>query len=96
MPSSDQILAGLKEIKIHGRWLHNVFYFTIIIAGLITGVRLLKRDFEYCWSLRPVVSIIAWLLNPFNGIVFALLGVLLIYISLKFRLNRLISHPHGH
>lgn len=87
MPSSDQILAGLKEIVNSWQTAAIMWhlYFTIIIAGLITGVRLLKRDFGILLALPLLsVSIIAWLsLNPFNGIVFALLGVLLIYISFK-------------
>jgi hypothetical protein len=87
MPSSDQILASLKAIvnswQIAAVLWH--LYFAIIIAGLIAGTRLLKRDFGILLALPLLfVSIIAWLsANPFNGIVFALLGVLLIYISIK-------------
>lgn len=87
MPSNDQILASLKAIvnswQIAAVLWH--LYFAIIIVGLITGTRLLKRDFGILLALPLLsVSIIAWLsANPFNGIVFALLAVLLIYISIK-------------
>ena len=87
MPSNDQILASLKAIvnswQIAAVLWH--LYFAIIVAGLISGARLLKRDFGILLALPLLsVGIIAWFsANPFNGIVFALLGVLLIYFSIK-------------
>jgi hypothetical protein len=87
MPSSDQILAGLKAIvnswQIAAVLWH--LYFAIIVAGLLSGARLIKRDFGILLALPLFsVSVIAWLSsNPFNGIVFALLGILLIYFSTK-------------
>ena len=87
MPSNDQILASLKAIvnswQIAAVLWH--LYFAIIVAGLLSGARLIKRDFGILLALPLFsVSVIAWLSsNPFNGIVFALLGILLIYFSTK-------------
>lgn len=87
MPTSEQILAGLKII-VNIWWPLAVFwhvYFAAVVIALIFGVRPSKRLSGILLSL-PILSVsfVAWMsLNPFNGILYALIGILLIYFSIK-------------
>ncbi len=87
MPTSEQILAGLKII-VNTWWPLAVFwhiYFVAVVIALILGVRPSKRLSGIILSL-PVLSVsfVAWMsLNPFNGIFYALIGILLIYFSVR-------------
>lgn len=87
MPTNEQILAGLKVIA-NTWWLLAVFwhiYFAVIVIALIFGVRPSKRISGILLVLPLLsVSIVAWIsLNPFNGIIYAVIGILMIYFSVK-------------
>lgn len=87
MPTSEQILAGLKVI-VNAWWPLAVFwhlYFAAVVITLALLVRPTKRLSGFLISL-PILSVsfVAWMsLNPFNGILYALIGILLIYFSIK-------------
>ena len=87
MPTSEQILVGLKII-VNSWWPLAVFwhlYFAAIVIMLISGMRPTKRLSGILISL-PILSVsfVAWMsLNPFNGILYALIGILIIYFSIK-------------
>jgi hypothetical protein len=87
MPTTEQILSGLKSIT--NTWWQLAFfwhiYFGAIVIALIFGVRLSKRLSGILLSL-PILSVsfVAWIsLNPFNGILYALIGILMIIFSIK-------------
>ncbi len=87
MPSTEQILEGLNVIV--NTWLPlAVFwhvYFAAVVIALIFGVRPSKR-LSGIFLLLPILSVsfVAWMSsNPFNGILYALIGILLIYFSIK-------------
>jgi len=87
MPTTEQILAGLRIIT-NTWWPLAVFwhiYFAAIVIALISGVRPNKRLCGILLSL-PILSVsfVAWFSsNPFNGIIYALIGILFIYFSIK-------------
>ena len=87
IPTVEQILAGLTEIA-NTWWPVAVFwhvYFAVFVSALLFGIRPSKRLSGIFLGL-PFLSVsgIAWLSsNPFNGILFALLGIMLIFISVK-------------
>ena len=87
MPTSEQILAGLKII-VNTWWPLAVFwhvYFAAVVIALIFGVRPSKR-LSGILLLLPILSVsfVAWMSsNPFNGILYAFIGILLIYFSIK-------------
>lgn len=87
MPTTEQILSGLKLI-VNTWWPLAVFwhiYFAAIIIALIFGVRFNKRLSSVFISF-PILSVsfVAWISsNPFNGILYASIGILLIYFSVK-------------
>jgi len=87
MPTVEQILLGLREIANNWRPLAILWhvYFVAIAMVLIMGLRPSKRLAGLLLALPLLsVSIAAWASsNPFNGIVFALIGILLIYFSAK-------------
>ena len=85
MPSAEQILSGLKDITAswgaiaifwHG-------YFGAIALALLFGLRPPKRLTGFL-LVPPLVSVsvLAWITgNPFNGVVFAALTVLLLLLD---------------
>jgi hypothetical protein len=87
MPTPEQILASLKII-VNTLWPLAVFwhvYFAAVVTPLIFGVRPSKRLSGILISL-PVLSVsfVAWVSsNPFNGILYALIGIFLIYFSIR-------------
>lgn len=87
MPTGEQILTGLTEIA-NTWWPVAVvwhLYFGVLAGVLLLGIRPSKRVSGILLGL-PLVSVssIAWLAsNPFNGIVFAILGIIMIGISAK-------------
>lgn len=87
MPTVDQILAGLRAIANTWQPLSIIwhFYFACFAVALICSARPLKRTCGILLSLPLLsVSLVAWLSqNPFNGIVYALISFLLIYVSLR-------------
>ena len=87
MPNAEQILTGLKEISNTWRILAVFWhvYFAAVVITLILGVRYKKR-LAGILLLLPLasVSIVAWISsNPFNGLVYALISILLVVISFK-------------
>jgi hypothetical protein len=79
MPSPQEILAGLGRIANEWQWLAIVWhaYFAVLAGGLLLGVRLSKRWTGFLLSLPLFsVSALAWATaNPFNGTIFALVGL---------------------
>jgi|GEM_PF-323333 len=97
MPSNDQILAGLTIIV--NKWqLVSIFwhmYFAILAMVLILKIQLTKRIVGVVLSL-PIfsVSVVAWLsLNPFNGMIFILVGIISLFISLRLPHENVSSAP---
>lgn len=87
MPTTEQILSGLK-IMVNTWWPLAVFwhiYFAAIIIALLFGVRFSKRLGGILLPLPILsVSLVAWFSsNQFNGFLYALIGILLIYFSVK-------------
>lgn len=87
MPSIEQILAGLSEIT-NKYLLVSVFwhlYFAALAVVLIFKIKLSKRTAGIILSLPLFsVSTIAWLsMNPFNGFIFAMAGIMLVVFSLR-------------
>lgn len=87
MPTVEQILVGLKII-VNTWWPLAAFwhiYFAVIVVELIFGARPSKRISGILLALPILsVSVVAWISsNPFNGIIYALIGILMIYFSIK-------------
>jgi hypothetical protein len=87
MPSAEQILSNLSVIA-NTWWMLAVFwhlYFGVVIFLLIVGVRYYKRAAGILLLLPFIsVSIIAWIyFNPFNGLVYALVSIVMLFASLK-------------
>jgi hypothetical protein len=98
MPSSQQILSGLSTIANHWQMLAIAWhiYFALLAGGLAFGIRPSKRIVAILLTLPLVsVSVLAWLsANPFNGIVFALASIALLYIAVRLpqeKVNRVTS-----
>jgi hypothetical protein len=90
MPTVEQILLGLREVANNWRpvaALWHAFFATLVIA-LILGIRPSKRLTGLLLGLPLLsVSAAAWTVsNPFNGIVYAVAGIL--FLSLSARLPR--------
>lgn len=87
MPTSEQILAGLREIVNSWQALAIFWhvYFAAIAVALILGARPPRRIAGLVLALPLLsVSIIAWASsNPFNGIIYALISILFIYFSAR-------------
>ena len=89
MPTADQILNGLWEIaniwKIVSILWH--IYFGAFVVVLAMGVRPSKRIAGLLLGLPLLsVSVFAWLSsNPFNGAVFAVVGIVLLLIAAKLK-----------
>ena len=87
MPSSEQILFGLKEIANNWRGVSIFwhFYFGIIMVLLLSGIRPSKQLAGLLLGL-PILSVsaVAWMsVNPFNGLVFGIVGILLLIFSTR-------------
>lgn len=87
MPTPEEILRGLTRIA--GDWqILAIFwhvYFLLLIATLISGYRPSKRLTGLLLSLPLFsVSILAWLYGIlFNGFIYALIGILLLFTSIR-------------
>ena len=92
MPSSQEILAGLKAIANSWTTLAVIWhaYFGAIIIAVILGALPKKRPTGILLILPLIsVSVAAWKFgNPFNGVVFALLAVLAIVIGVKMQCRK--------
>jgi hypothetical protein len=87
MPTVEQILLGLKEVANNWRPLAIFWhaYLGAMVVMLLLGKRPPRR-LAGIWLGLPLlsVSIGAWTVsNPFNGIVFAFIGILFILISTR-------------
>jgi hypothetical protein len=87
MPTSEQILLGLRDVANNWGPLAIFWhaYFLVFAMILIVGIRPPKRIAGLLLSLPLLsVSLAAWASsNPFNGIVHALIGILFIYFSTR-------------
>jgi hypothetical protein len=87
MPTVEQILIGLKEIANTWQTVAIFWhvYFAAIIIVLIFGIRPSKRIGGILLGLPLLsVSIIAWVSsNPFNGMIYGLISIIVFYISTK-------------
>jgi hypothetical protein len=87
MPTVEQILLGLKDVANNWRPLAIFWhaYFAALMIVLMTGFRPSKRLAGLLLGLPLLsVSLVAWASsNPFNGIVYALIGILFIYFSTR-------------
>ncbi len=87
MPTVDQILLGLKETA--NRWQAVAIcwhiYFSSITIVLLSGIRPSKRVSGLLVALPLLsVSMIAWeSSNPFNGLIYALVGLAVLHISTR-------------
>ena len=87
IPSADQILASLREIANNWQLLAIFWhaYFGMFMAALVMGYRLSKPIAGVLLSLPLFsVSAIAWLNgNPFNGTLFSLIGIALLFVAVR-------------
>jgi hypothetical protein len=97
MPTPEQLLAGLREIANQWRPLAMIWhaYFGVIAVALLAGVRPSKRLCGLGLGLPLLsVSVMAWVSsNPFNGIIFGLMGLMVVYFSLKLPCERVQVSP---
>lgn len=97
MPTVDEILIGLERMA--NAWIPVAVswhvYFAAAILALLFGVRPSRRVAGILLALPLLsVSVLAWAsLNPFNGIVFAVLGILCIALSLRLSSDRVRLAP---
>lgn len=89
MPTPAEILQSLAHITERWRTLAIVWhvYYGVLVAGLLAGVRPSKPLAGVLLAIPLFsVSILAWLAaNPFNGAVFALLGLALVVLAFTLR-----------
>lgn len=87
MPTSEEILAGLRAIANNWRWLAILWhgYFAVIILTLLLGVRPPRRTAGVLIALPLLsVSALAWInANPFSGVFFGIAAIVLIFIAIK-------------
>ena len=87
MPTPEQILSGLSQISNDWQILAIIWhiYFLLIAAALISGYRPSKKLSGLLLSLPFFsVSILAWGYGIlFNGLIYALIGILLVIISIR-------------
>lgn len=87
MPTTEEILVSLETITNDWRILAILWhiYFAVFVLVLILGVRPFRRTTGLLLVLPLLsVSTLAWGYgNPFNSIFFGIVGVVLIFISLK-------------
>lgn len=85
MPSADQILSALHQIANQWQVLAVMWhlYFGVLVMGLMVGQRPSKRVGALLLGIPLFsVSILAWITaNPFNGAIFALVGLALIALA---------------
>jgi hypothetical protein len=85
MPTSVEILEGLGQITQRWRLLAVLWhvYYGVLVAGLLIGLRPTKPIAGIFLAIPLFsVSVLAWATgNPFNGTVFALVGLALLGIS---------------
>lgn len=97
MPTSEQILSGLHTIANQWQFIAIFWhiYFAVIAIGLLRGLRPSKRMGGILLALPLLsVSTLAWAsANPFNGIVFAVVGVALIGVALRLPDERIFIAP---
>ncbi len=88
MPTPEQILNGLHTIANQWQWVAVLWhiYFALIAVGLVGNLRPSKRLGGILLGLPLLsVSVLAWsAANPVNGTLFALAGVALLAIALRF------------
>jgi len=97
MPSPEQILNGLSAIA--NQWLFLAIawhlFFAVLAGGLALGIRPSKRVGGVLLAL-PLLSVaaLAWLAaNPFNGILFTLAAIALLWIALRLPQERVHIAP---
>lgn len=87
MPTADQILEGLREIANTWKVISMLWhvYFGAFVVVLAIGVRPSSRLAGLLLGLPFLsVSAFAWLTpNPFNGAVFAVVGIVLLLVAAK-------------
>lgn len=97
MPTPEQIVGSLHEIANQWQFLAIVWhiYFGVLAVSLILGWRPLRRLFGILLAIPLFsVSALAWLSsNPFNGIVFALVGLALVVIAVRMTVERIQIAP---
>lgn len=97
MPTPEQILSGLHAIANQWQFVAMLWhiYFAVIAIGLLSGIRLSKRMGGILLALPLLsVSALAWTAaNPFNGIVFAVVGVALLGVALRLPDERIVVAP---
>jgi hypothetical protein len=97
MPTSEQILGGLREIANQWQLLALLWhgYFAVLAVGLLLGVHPSKRLAGILLGLPLFsVSVLAWTAaNPFNGSLFALAGIALVAIATRLPDERVLIAP---
>jgi hypothetical protein len=92
VPAVDEILIGLREIANAWRFVAIIWhvYFGALVVALAAGIRPSRRVAGVLLGLPLVsVSTMAWLAaNPFNGLVFSVLGIVLILLAAKLPRDR--------
>ena len=87
MPTAEQILSALHQIANQWQMLAMMWhlYFGVLAVGLVLRQRPSKRVGALLLGLPLLsVSILAWIsANPFNGAIFALVGLALIALALR-------------
>lgn len=97
MPTPEQILSSLSAIA--NRWQIVAIawhvYFAVLIGGLALGLRPSKRVAGVLLALPLIsVGVFAWLsANPFNGILFGLAAVALLWIAARLPQERIQIAP---
>lgn len=86
-PTPQEIVSNLTELANTWRPLAVFWhvYFAVFVIALISGARPSKRVSGIFLAMPFLsVSILAWsIMNPFNGIIFAVISILLIAVSAK-------------
>jgi hypothetical protein len=97
MPSPEQILNSLTAVA-NQWWLLAAawhVYFAVLAIGLLIGTRPSKRVAGILLALPLLsVSVLAWTAaNPFNGLLFGLVGIALIVLALRLPNERIQVGP---
>jgi hypothetical protein len=92
MPAADQILNGLKEIANDWKAISILWhiYFGVFAVVIAIGYHPSRRLAGVLLGFPFLsVSASAWLLpNPVNGVIFAVIGILLLIIAIKLPIDR--------
>jgi hypothetical protein len=87
VPSAEQILNGLREVANSWKAIAIAWhvYFGALALSIALGIHLSKRTVGVLLALPLLsVSAFAWLtLNPFNGVIFAAAGMVLVAVAAK-------------